>query len=919
MKTSLSLLAVALVVALAACSGPGDSDEQLLASARTFIDKKDTAAATIQLKSLLQRNPNSADGRFLLGKLLLEQGDPVAALVELRKAQELGSPDEQVLPEMARAMLLTGEHAKVIGQFGQMQLKDPRAAADLVTSVAIAHAANQDTGRAMDLSARALQLQPMFTPALLLQAQLKVVDKDTGSALLLLDEVLKREPGNARAGVMKGEILALRGDSAGALAAFRQVLQAEPNAVQAHLGVIQLLTAQNQPDAARLQLAELKKVAPNHPDTLYLDAIELFRSGKLTEARDITARMLKGLPDNVRVLALAGAIEYRLRSYVQAEGHLAHALKNAPNHDGARQLLAQTYLRMGEPAKALDLLEPLIGSGKAPGTVLALAGEAYLLAGDSKRAAEAFKRAEQVAPEDPRVRTTLAISQLGKGEAAIPALEAAAAGDKGGRADLALVAARLQAQDVPGALKAIDGLATKMPTSPLPDVLRGRVLASRKDAAGATAAFEAALKKDPKHYPAVAGLAALDLAAGKPAEAKRRLEDLLQADPSSAQAHIALAELAARSGGTPAQITQALQAAAKANPTFARAHLLLIDHQLRQGDPKAALASAQAGAAALPANADLKDALGRTLIAAGDAQQAVSIYTQLAAQQARSAGVQIRLAEAHLAAKDATAARRALQRALELEPGSLTAKRALAGLDLQEGRADDAVKLAREMQRANPKDAAGFVLEGDVLASRDPVAAVGPYKTALGLQRTTENAVRLHRAHLRAKQQPEAERVAADWRRERPKDAAFLYYLGDTAMAAGQLAVAEGHYRGVLGLQPQNGLAMNNVAWLMAAQNKPGAVAMAEQAVALMPNQAAVIDTLASALAAEGQLPKAIETQKKAVALAPNDHGFRLTLARLYIKSGEKVQARAELEDLQRLGDKFAGQKVVDELLKSVR
>ena len=79
-----------------------------------------------------------------------------------------------------------------------------------------------------------------------------------------------------------------------------------------------------------------------------------------------------------------------------------------------------------------------------------------------------------------------------------------------------------------------------------------------------------------------------------------------------------------------------------------------------------------------------------------------------------------------------------------------------------------------------------------------------------------------------------------------------------------------------------------------------------------------LMDTLALAYAADNKIPKAIETQKLAIARAPNDPSLKLTLAKLLIKSGDKAYARAELEDLVKLGDGFREQAEVATLLKSL-
>ena len=90
---------------------------------------------------------------------------------------------------------------------------------------------------------------------------------------------------------------------------------------------------------------------------------------------------------------------------------------------------------------------------------------------------------------------------------------------------LALISARLRQNDIPGALKAIDVLEQELPDQPLANNLRGRVLLLKRDLPGATAQFEAALAKDPKYFPAVASLAAMDLSAGNPEAARKRFDN----------------------------------------------------------------------------------------------------------------------------------------------------------------------------------------------------------------------------------------------------------------------------------------------------------------------------------------------------------------------------------------------------------
>jgi predicted Zn-dependent protease len=223
------------------------------------------------------------------------------------------------------------------------------------------------------------------------------------------------------------------------------------------------------------------------------------------------------------------------------------------------------------------------------------------------------------------------------------------------------------------------------------------------------------------------------------------------------------------------------------------------------------------------------------------------------------------------------------------------------------------------LQKAQPGQTTGYLLEADAEFARGrPEAAAAVLRKALQLGAGSEAAIKLHVALLAAGRKDDAEHLSTTWKKDHPRDAVFRYHLGDTALARNDLPAAEAHYRSVLEAQPENALALNNIAWLLIRQNKPGAVALAEQANKLMPEQPALMDTLAYALALENQLPRAVALQKQAIAKAPENASLRLTLAKIYLKAGASKQARAELEYLARLGDKFRPQEEVADLMKKL-
>jgi tetratricopeptide (TPR) repeat protein len=231
------------------------------------------------------------------------------------------------------------------------------------------------------------------------------------------------------------------------------------------------------------------------------------------------------------------------------------------------------------------------------------------------------------------------------------------------------------------------------------------------------------------------------------------------------------------------------------------------------------------------------------------------------------------IAEAMLGQKDYPAAERQLQRLLQSNPQLLPARRMLAGVYLARDRKTEAIALARDLQKLSPTQATGHALEAEVEAQqRNWSGAQAAYRTALQKQPSTEIATKLHATLLMAGKPEEALKLAhMAGPRNTPRTPRFRFYLGDAALSRKDWPEAEKGYREVLRIQPENPLAMNNVAWLLLKQGKPGALPMAERAVSLAPARTQLLDTLALALAANNQLPKALELHRQTLKLAPQD------------------------------------------------
>ena len=913
-------LAVAVLVGVG-CGG--ENPDKLVSSAKEYLQKNDPKAAVIQLKNALQAKPDSSEARFLLGKALLESGDAPSASIELRKAQDLNHPSDVVLPVLARALLQEGQGAKLIEQYASTTLVDAQSQAALKTSLAQAYAAMNDSQNARSALESALVLAPTYVPARVLKARISAADRDFDSALAQIENVIAESPNEPDPWLLKGDLLtSAKGDTDAGLQAYKKALSIRPNNTNALAGIVSVHLSKNDLPAAEAVLNDLKKLNVSHPQTQFLMAQLAFIKKNYPSAKEIITRLLKYSPDNVRVLQLAAAIELASGgSLVQAESHLERVVHLAPDLSMPRKMLIQTQLKSGQSTKALSLLEPMLADPTPDAQTLALAGEAYLMAGDAAKADHYFSKVAQLKPEDVRSRTVLALNQFARGghENAFGELQALAESDKGVTADLALISTLIRSNEPKRALKAIDELEAKQADKPLAANLRGRVHLAQKDLTAARKSFERALSIDPLYFPAASALASMDLAEKKPDDAKKRFESILTRDPKNVPALLALAGMKANSGASKEEVTAALKKVVEISPNQVAPHLVLVEHLLGLKEFKLAAAAAQDAHSKLPESAELLDALGRAFLASGDLNQAGAAFKKLANLQPNSPTPLVRMAEVQVAEKDQPAALQSLKRALAIKPDSLSAQRALIRLDVEAGRYQDALATAKAVQQQRPNETSGYVLEGDIYSQqRQWDLAASAYRAGLKKSPSYELAVKLHSAFRANSKIAEADKFAFTWLKERPNDAAFEFYLGDVAVLAKDFKTAESRYKRVVQLQADNAAALNNLAWVTMKLGGTGALAYAEKANSLRPNQAALLDTLAMALLEQKQFPKAIETQKRALALRDDDPALRLNLAKIYVAAGDKSSARTELESLKKLGADFSAQSEVNELLSKL-
>jgi tetratricopeptide (TPR) repeat protein len=229
----------------------------------------------------------------------------------------------------------------------------------------------------------------------------------------------------------------------------------------------------------------------------------------------------------------------------------------------------------------------------------------------------------------------------------------------------------------------------------------------------------------------------------------------------------------------------------------------------------------------------------------------------------------------------------------------------LAALEMQDGEARQALDRVRALQENGRSAAAGFMLEGDLhMLQRDFGAAVSAYDSAFSRTPSRLLAVRSYEARTRAGL-PNPVKPLDEWLIRNPGDNSARLVRALDYQRRGNLEQAASEYEHIVATQPDDALALNNLAWVYAAMSDSRALTVAERAHALDPDNGAITDTLGWLLVQRGEVERARALLEKAVTQAPDVPDIRYHLAVAQVKAGAREEARKTLTALLSSGRDF--------------
>lgn len=602
---------------------------------------------------------------------------------------------------------------------------------------------------------------------------------------------------------------------------------------------------------------------------------------------------------------------------------VATAAERSAEAEAALERVGELYMARGQFAYAapamLQLVQLRLGQGRfndaaesagqlaarLPGSIHAslAAGLVALRKGDAEEALDALRQAAALAPNHPEVEMVLGAAHLAAGNLgqAEQRLQTALAGGSQNPAVARLLAEARLRQGRPGpALEAISRLDTQfVEQDPALALLAGIAHLESGSPANAIRFLELAVELAPANSAAALQLARAYGAVGRQSDAARLMQSLPAVGVQ---------------GGYAAKVAMLLQTLRDQGEAAARA---FVDELLDENpsDPENLVVAATLAYTlndrsssrtyldtALASNSDFVPAMLLTAslnIEEGMMGEAEALLNRALELSPGDSAASLALARLRAEHGDERGAREVLRDAAAVSSDvSPRVMVALGDLERRLGAPDEAQRIAETLQRQVPPRPEGYLLEASIHQEAERYSeAAAAYRAAYEL-RPSWDALRGAVAAFQAAGEGGWEPLLMARLHAEPDDVSARLLLAGALQTSDRTTEALAAYEAVLTRDANNVVALNNAAWLGYGGDNEKALSYAERAVELVPENAAVLDTLGWILVREERLDEALPHLEKAAQLSSGSPEIRYHLAVAQATLGRTDDARNNLEAL---------------------
>ena len=516
--------------------------EGRLLQSEVWLANGETNLALEGLNRLNEAYPRIPVVKYQLARAYLQNHSPVQAIVALNQALALNPEYVDAILLMGETNLRAGDASPVVASMQDLLKKHPA----LMRAQILLAAAFQSLGQ-LDDAAAIFREQIRVSPGsaqshlgfgMILREQGKMAQARTA-----FEKAQKLEPQNQAAVQQLVELDILSHDFNSASLTVARQLEETPRSADAHFLEGKLHAARGEWDHAETALLKTLELDPNYSSAYDLLISTYIASDKLTQAIDKLNSLLSKDPNNVRLLMLSGLINDKLKQFQQAGDAYEKLLSLRPDFAPALNNLAYLYAeRLNKLDKAYDLARKARALQPDDAATADTLGWILYRRADYDQALTLLKKSAHKFPKNLEIQFHLGMAcyMMGQIEAARTALSQAtdAQSDFPGKQEAERRLALLgdgSGKTTDLSREQLEAILQRQPEDVIARLFLGETYERQGEFAKAAAAYEKAIKVNPRLFRAMVKLARLYAGplgnTDKAAEFGRKARELAPNDP----------------------------------------------------------------------------------------------------------------------------------------------------------------------------------------------------------------------------------------------------------------------------------------------------------------------------------------------------------------------------------------------------
>lgn len=860
---------------------------------RLFITA--VASTALVLAGCNSDNPESQAAEHIeRSQVYADQGQYRSAMIELRNAMQKDPANVEPAIRLAEILIVVGGAREASNGLEGWASTEPNAVAIPLATAYMQQGKHISAREALEGFTPGTDLERAQQATLLADSERMLGNHD--QAIQGYQQALGHSPEHARAvsGLARSYMDQGRyNDALSLIDNWTREFGDDPNVLYlkglVHYQINELESAVAALTDANTSVRQSDMFLPERRQILGLLSRTLTEQGDLTQAMVYNNILSENTDTELTQSAEAAMDALRAGDLNTARATLEDLIQRNPDSQLAALLLGAVSLQQGDTTEGASLLADNIDAEVTPVPFIRMSAMAQIDQGKRTEALATLERALLARPTDAdllAMHGVLALSDPQKANEGVVSLTKALQIDESrSRLRLALAQYHLERGQPEQALGQLRSAFEKNPGDwPVTDFYLSTLL--QQEQTGEARELRDTLAQNFAEDPYANILVAMtDFRAGSRTQAIERLERIDQEAPNYGMSQMALGRMQASEGRTDQAITAYMNAAVdnpdSINALQEAARLYASQHSVEEvaswlrtiTDERPLIAD---NAGALIAQIALQQ--GRLDEAESELSRlnatnpfVTRVKADLLANRARNSAQQQNWSQARVQVAEA----------ISLRPNNLDLQLLLVRIVAAEGQTSEARALLNEMESEFGQEASITVAHAFVIRIEQDTEAAYQYLKDAWEQTNNVDLLPDTIALARQVAPMEVGALGTAWTRLQPENPQGWLVRGDWELNRGNDTAAVSHYREVLQRQPNNIVAMNNLAWLLRDTDTTEALELSRRAAEQAPDSAAILDTYGWVLHGAGQHQQALEVLSRALELDPGNADIEAHLAQV--------------------------------------